>query len=301
MGNSNSETRNMNFSSLIPASLTSKPLETRTRLLSKTKQHTLKNSRMLIQHQRTLTIQEQHLLSQLRKLISQGETYKASLVATQIATIRKSNERNFAANVKINTLVDVMVSDNKTSRAEVEAIKSVNYANKVTQLSQIMARDQKYTRIMHSNTSIETLLNDGMDEIYADAEKDRCESSVTNVEIESILCEAFDGKKEAISRSFGGVVAESNKINLVLSPLHSDDSVFGKDGDDFVLAIETFDISIDMLKRIIAREFKTKKQFNVGLVNEGLYNVFRDGKMSLRECGIDASQVVCLETVPERK
>lgn len=67
----------------------------------------------------------------------------------------------------------MMRSDAQINRAEIEAIKGIRYANLSDTVESVKRREEKYSMLMSEFSEMETILNEGMDEIYDDAEQSR--------------------------------------------------------------------------------------------------------------------------------
>ncbi|KAJ3221569.1 hypothetical protein HK099_003384 [Clydaea vesicula] len=156
---------------------------------------------------------ERELMTKIRNLERRGEHYKARVVAGQIAQYRAIGDRNFEAETLIQTRAQVMVSDHKVNRAEVEAIKGIKHANLEENHHTVGRREYKYAARMNEYEDMEVIMNSGMDDIYDEAEEAKPKFKHVNSEVDSILREVFSGKKECYDRKPTKFQAEK-KISL---------------------------------------------------------------------------------------
>ena len=93
----------------------------------------------------------------MKKCAAKGDIASARLIADQITRYRQVSLRNFDASVEIATRAQVMVSNHKINRAEVEAIKGIKYANAEEDLETTRRREQKYAIRMEYHQELEDI------------------------------------------------------------------------------------------------------------------------------------------------
>jgi len=225
-----------------------KKLQTTKQTVKKTIQKDLKADRKELQKR------ERELLLQLRTLEKNGEHYKARLVARQIAQYRAVGDRNFEAETLIVTRAQTMASDHKVNRCEIDAIKGIKYANSGQTLESTALRSTKYSTRMEAFQEMESIMNEGMDEIYDDAEETRPKYQFVDNEVDSIIRQAFTGKKD-FSYDRKPASTPSSQVSIRFKRLNEErdqsTSTLNVQTDEVILPVASLDYSIDMLKHEI--------------------------------------------------
>ncbi|KAJ3210705.1 hypothetical protein HDU67_005080, partial [Dinochytrium kinnereticum] len=148
-----------------------------------------------LQRDRTgLERKEKNLLAQVRYFASRGDLHKARVVAKQIAHFRSAADRNFEGSVMISTRAQLMMSNHKVNRAEVEAIKGIRYANIEEDITSTAGREHKYAQRMAVFEEMESIMNDGLDDVYETAENSRKRRDYFDLEADNVLREALEPK-----------------------------------------------------------------------------------------------------------
>ncbi|KAJ3102431.1 hypothetical protein HDU97_000574 [Phlyctochytrium planicorne] len=131
----------------------------------------------------------------VRHFASKGDLHKAKVVAKQIAHLRSASDRNFEGSVMIATRAQLMVSNHKVNRAEIEAIKGIRYANIEDDISTFGSREMKYHQRLTQYEEMEKIMNEGLDEAYENAEDARKKREYFEVEADHILKDALAPKQ----------------------------------------------------------------------------------------------------------
>ncbi|KAJ3057236.1 hypothetical protein HK097_010596 [Rhizophlyctis rosea] len=235
---------------------------------------------------------ERLLLSQLRAFASKGDIYKAKLIAQQIADYRTASDRNFKGSVLIDTRAQLMVSDHTVNRAEVEAIKGIRHANIRENLQTFMEREKKYDERLDMYETMESIMNEGMDEVYDWADDQRRRPSHFEQEMDSIVRQGLDSKhkREYIDRETLSGLRKKIQLNICVydpndppSPtslkqfahqqrasLSGKDPVKGLSGA--TISIPTLDLSIDMLKRLLVKDSFAIRQLGLGATAKSVFD-----------------------------
>ncbi|KAI8621906.1 hypothetical protein BC830DRAFT_1092128 [Chytriomyces sp. MP71] len=135
---------------------------------------------------------EKHLMDQIRQFAGKGDLVKARIAARQISHYRTASDRNYESAAIIQTRAQLMVSNHKINQAKVEALKGANYACMEDTIDTIMAREMKYAQMMNIQEEMERIMNEGMDDVYEDAEELIKRRDYFDLETEAILQEALD-------------------------------------------------------------------------------------------------------------
>ncbi|KAJ3045380.1 hypothetical protein HDV00_010250 [Rhizophlyctis rosea] len=240
---------------------------------------------------------ERLLLSQLRMFANKGDIYKAKLIARQIADYRTAADRNFTGSVMIDTRAQLMVSDHIVNRAEVEAIKGIRHANVRENLQTFMAREKKYDERLDLYETMESIMNEGMDEVYEWADEQRRRPTHFEQEMDSIVRQGLDSKhkREYIDRDALSGLRRKIQLNIcVFDPHHppsskqvhqssprylpyttptlpsTKDLINGFAGA--TLPIPTLDLSVDMLKRLLTKDSFAIRQLGLGETVKSVYD-----------------------------
>ncbi|KAI8851040.1 hypothetical protein BC829DRAFT_387819 [Chytridium lagenaria] len=134
----------------------SQPMARREDRLKDAKTNAERCCRDLARDRSALERKEKNLLAQVRYYATKGDYHKAKVGSVMIAT-----------------RAQLMVSNHKVSRAEIEALKGIRYANIEQDITSTRTKGFKYAQRMSECEEIETTLNDGLDEVYEDAESSR--------------------------------------------------------------------------------------------------------------------------------
>ncbi|KAI9360046.1 hypothetical protein DFJ73DRAFT_816471 [Zopfochytrium polystomum] len=330
----------------------SNPMVRRERRLKEAKSNADRCNRDLTRDRLELERKEKALMTMVKEHAKKGDIPKARIVARQIAHYRSAADRNFESAAMIQTRAQLMASNHKINRAEIEAIKGARYANLEDTLETAASRERKYAQRMSMFEEMERIMNEGMDEVYGDAEDARKKTDYFEIEAEAVLRQALNPKQwkgryyadpqrpTAVARSatlhlrlFEPTkrIVSSSSSAFSLSPLPS-----VPDGVDASperpqltpatakgasVEVPTLDLSVDMLKRLIAKDPYILSQMHLNLNARSTYDAilgvsrpFKLGKIehrpdgestfvpydfasSLKSCGIrNGSEIVIMRT-----
>lgn len=296
---------------------TSNPMVRREMRLKEAKTNAERCNRDLNRDRLDLERKEKKLMSMVKSFAEKGDIPKAKIVARQIAHLRSCADRNFESSTMISTRAQLMASNHKINRAEIEAIKGARYANLEDSVQSMAQRERKYAKRMGEFEEMERIMNEGMDEVYESAEEDRKKRDYFELEADAVLKQALDPQKwkgrpyvetssSLSSLSTRSRVAlnlhvydpsqftkrlfpqqDSEGSSFSLSPLPSQFSESVEDSNETLhqnkrtptnhakknmgvsLYIETLDLSVDMLKRIISRDAYVISQLHLGTNPKG--------------------------------
>jgi hypothetical protein len=197
------------------------------------------------------------------------------------------------------------------NRGEVEAIKGIQFANLSETIESVGMRSTKYAVRMSTAQELESisipprflaLLNEGMDEIYDEAEEETPRYKFVDQEVDSIMRQAFNGGKK--DYSFDRKTEESevddrirlrikryNSIEDEGSPTNSM-STLNFPNEEITLPFGSLDCSLDMLKSELI-----KNEIVIQVHKKETINTRRSGSR-LREVGESlriSSRISCLE------
>ncbi|KAJ3165798.1 hypothetical protein HK101_000168 [Irineochytrium annulatum] len=133
--------------------------------LKEAKSNAERCGRELARDRKQLERQEHRLMVNAKDYYKKGDKAKARILAAQIAGLRNTSNRNFQGSAIIQNRAQVMASNHKINRAEMEAMKGTRYANYgVTQVGAKM-QTMKYAQRMMEDEVLEELMNEGMDDV----------------------------------------------------------------------------------------------------------------------------------------
>ncbi|KAJ3083472.1 hypothetical protein HK102_001055 [Quaeritorhiza haematococci] len=168
------------------------PMKRRDSRLKEAQNNAERCQRYLRRDRFELERQERIVLDKIKALALKGDLGRAKMLAQQAAQYRAVADRNFAGSVMIETRAQLMVSNHKINRAEVEAIKGIRYANIEESRQTVYERQQKYAEKLAEAEDMEELMNEGMDDIYEEAESSRARPPFFAQTIDAELREALD-------------------------------------------------------------------------------------------------------------
>ncbi|TPX32865.1 hypothetical protein SmJEL517_g04054 [Synchytrium microbalum] len=268
---------------------------------------------------------ERALLGQIRMLVQRGEIPRARIIASQVAHYRMLADRNFGAAAMIQTRAQVAASNHKINRAEIDALKCMSYSNFEESLTTVQRREAKYAERMEMFETMESIMNEGMDEIYGEPEVSRKAGANEK------LSGTFDGPNTpSFDREIDAVIRQAIEPGLrreyIGSGKASDDrksvqvKAYTPDFDEFApsctVSIPTLDISTSMLTHLIRSDAVCIKSLGLGTHSRANYDAalgtakgLRVGVLlgrrwvplapdaSLRESGISEGGVVYVEVI----
>ncbi|TPX40544.1 hypothetical protein SeMB42_g05958 [Synchytrium endobioticum] len=287
--------------------------------LKSAKSNATRVSRELRRDRTDLERKEKHLLADVRTLVQRGEINRARTVASQLVHYRMMGDRNFTADAMIQTRAQVAASNHKINRAEIDALKGMMYANFEESVSTIQSREKRYAEKMEMFELMESIMNEGMDEIYDEPEmlrrstandklsglKDGPEAASFEREIDCIIRQAIEPGLRGEYLGFNKKWDDRVSIRLELYSLSNDSPAA------CTINIPTLEISASMLTHLIRSDsycikalglgtharanydaaLGTAKGVKVGVVLDGKWVPFSPAS-SLKECGVVQGGVV---------
>lgn len=209
---------------------------------------------------------ERLLLQQIKALVLKGEISKAKMLAGQVARYQQVSDKNFAGSVYIQTRAQLMFSNHKINRAEVEALKGAKYANMGESLEACNQRYEKYSMRLEVTEDMEELMNEGMDEIYEEGharhsiDPDSRTIEEGNV-IDSIIRQAMDPNHHRESVSTQAKQLQFGETHIHLHRYNPEQPRTSEPG--VTVGLSTLDLSIDMLRRQMASDVYTLRQLHL--------------------------------------
>jgi rRNA maturation endonuclease Nob1 len=91
-------------------------------------------------------------------------------------------------------LTKVRASSHKINQAHVEFLKGMNYANGNESIEELKSREKKYHMRQDLQLTVESLMNEGFDEIFEEQDSERKDPYWIDTEISQIIREALDPK-----------------------------------------------------------------------------------------------------------
>ncbi|KAI8898816.1 hypothetical protein BC833DRAFT_525477 [Globomyces pollinis-pini] len=120
---------------------------------------------------------EKQLMTQLRMQIKRGDLPKAQMIATTIGHYRNVSDRNFARSIWIQAQSQGM-----------------SFVNGVESVDSMRARTTKYHHRKDEVETIESILNEGFDDIYEEIESEQINPVFFDAQVAAIIKEAQDAK-----------------------------------------------------------------------------------------------------------
>ncbi|KAL5040580.1 hypothetical protein RTP6_007591 [Batrachochytrium dendrobatidis] len=153
-----------------------------------------RNLRDLRRDREDLERRERQQMAQLKSLVKKGDFPKANLLARQIALYRNLADKNFERGISIQTEVQMMLSNQKINRAHAESIKGLRHGNSGNTIEIVRQREQKYESRMEEYETIESIMNEGFDDIYEHVTLRKDQPNRFDDQVEGVFREALDPK-----------------------------------------------------------------------------------------------------------
>ncbi|KAJ3241686.1 hypothetical protein HDU81_011010 [Chytriomyces hyalinus] len=181
---------------------TSAPMARKNDRLKEARNSAERCNRTLARDRTDLERKERQLMDQIRHFALKEDLVKARIAARQIAHYRTASDRNYESAAIIATRAQLMVSNHKINQAKVEALKGSRYACKDDTIETVMAREMKYAQMMSVQEEMERIMNEGMDDVYEDAEELIKRRDYFDLETQAILQEALDPNRGHRGRTY---------------------------------------------------------------------------------------------------